>query len=201
MIKNIVFDMGNVLLDYNPEVSLQLFLDNEKDRQIIRKELFEGPEWIQGDLGRMDNETRYETIKKRIPERLYPGLKDCVYQWQICMTPLAGAKEFVSSMKEEGFNIYVLSNASDTFYEYFPKFLPLDFFDGVMISADVHLIKPDIRIYKAFLEKYGRKPEECLFIDDRINNVEGAEAAGMRGIIFNNDFQRLSDLLHVLQGF
>ncbi len=64
MIKNIVFDMGNVLLDYNPEVSLQLFLDNEKDRQIIRKELFEGPEWIQGDLGRMDNETGMKQLKK-----------------------------------------------------------------------------------------------------------------------------------------
>ncbi|MCI8670226.1 MAG: HAD family phosphatase [Lachnospiraceae bacterium] len=190
--------MGNVLLDYNPEVSLRLFFDNEEDRKIIRKELFEGPEWIQGDLGWMDNGTRYETIKKRIPEHLHPGLKDCVYQWQICMRPLPGARNFVFSMKEKGFNIYVLSNASDTFYEYFPKFLPLDFFDGVMISADVHLIKPDIRIYKTFLEQFHRKPEECLFIDDRKNNVEGAEAAGMRGIIFNNDFQRLSEILHDL---
>lgn len=199
MIKNIVFDMGNVLLDYNPEVSLQAFLDKEEDRQIIRKELFEGPEWIQGDLGQMNNEVRYETIKTRIPKRLHQALKACVYQWQICMTPLAGAGEFVAYMKEKGFKIYVLSNASDTFYEYFPKFLPLDFFDGVMISADVHMIKPDVRIYKTFLEKYGLKPEECLFIDDRRNNVEGAEAAGMKGIIFNNDFQRLYKELHDLQ--
>ncbi len=193
MIKNIIFDMGNVLLDYDPEVSLQLFLDNEEDRRIIKKELFEGTEWIEGDLGRMDNKSRYEAIKKRIPERLYPGLKACVYQWQICMTPLEGAREFVSSMKEKGFNIYVLSNASDTFYEYFPNFLPLDYFNGVMISADVHLIKPDIRIYQTFLKEYGLDPGECLFIDDRKNNVEGAETVGMKGMIFNGDFKRLSE--------
>ncbi len=191
MIKNIVFDMGNVLLDYNPEVALHLFLDEDADRDIIREELFEGPEWIQGDLGRMDNEVRYETIKARIPERLHKGLKDCVFQWQICMKPLEGAKDFVFAMKEKGFGIYVLSNASKLFYEYFPVFLPIDFFDGVMISAEVHMVKPDIRIYETFMKKYGLKPEECLFIDDRRTNVEGAKAAGMKGVIFENDFERL----------
>lgn len=191
MIKNIVFDMGNVLLDYNPEIALHLFLDEDADRDIIRKELFEGPEWIQGDLGRMDNAVRYETIKARIPERLHKGLKDCVYQWQICMKPLEGARNFVLAMKEKGFGIYVLSNANEIFYEYFPAFLPLDFFNGVMISAEVHMVKPDIRIYETFMEKYGLKPEECLFIDDRRTNVEGAKAAGMKGVIFENDFERL----------
>lgn len=191
MIKNIVFDMGNVLMDYNPEICLHLFINNEEDRSIIRKELFGGSEWVQKDLGLMTNEESYESIKKRVPEQLHEGLKSCIFHWQICMKPLEGAKEFVCSMKEKGFKIYVLSNASNMFYEYFPDFLPLNYFDGVMISSDVHFVKPDIRIYETFIKKYGLKAQECLFIDDRTDNVEGAIAAGMNGRIFKNDYDRL----------
>lgn len=191
MVKNIIFDMGNVLLDYNPEVSLELFFDNDIDRDIVRKELFEGPEWIQGDLGYMTNEERFVSIKERLPKRLHEGLKSCVLNWHICMKPLEGAEKFVRYVKEKGFRIYILSNASDLFYEYFPDFLPLDFFDGVMISSDVHLIKPDLNIYMTFMEKFKLVPSECLFIDDRRNNVEGAVTVGMKGRVFLNDFSRL----------
>ncbi len=191
MIKNIVFDMGNVLMDYNPEIALHQFINNEEDRAVIRKELFGGYEWVQKDLGQMTNEESYESIKKRVPEYLHESLKSCIYHWQMCMKPLEGAKEFVYSMKAKGFGIYVLSNASDTFYEYFPDFLPIDYFNGVMISADVHVVKPDIRIFEIFIKKYGLQPQECLFIDDRTDNVEGAIAAGMNGRIFKNDYDRL----------
>ena len=104
------------------------------------------------------------------------------------MTPLDGAREFCESVKNSGYGIYILSNASDLFYVYFPKFLPLDFFNGVFVSSDYLMLKPDVKIYRTFLDKYGLKGEECLFVDDREDNVEGAKEAGMNTFRFLGDY-------------
>lgn len=78
MIKNIVFDMGNVLLDYNPDVCLNYFLDNEDDKALIKKILFNGQEWIDADRGLLTDEDIYERVKDQIPERLHPDRKSVV---------------------------------------------------------------------------------------------------------------------------
>ena len=104
------------------------------------------------------------------------------------MNPLDGAREFCDYVKEHGYGIYVLSNASDLFYTYFPKFLPLDYFDGVFVSSDYRMLKPDTEIYRTFLEKYGLKGEDCLFVDDREDNVRGALEAGMNGFRFTGNY-------------
>lgn len=198
MIKNIVLDMGNVLLDYNPDICLNLFVHTEKDRQLIRHELFEGPEWVQGDLGYITDEERYASVSLRVPERLHQELKQCTEHWDVCMLPIPGAKEFCEDAKKKGYRLYVLSNASDAFYRYFPGFAPLDYFDGIVVSCDIHIIKPDIRIYRHLLEQYALLPEECFFIDDKADNVKGAKDAGMHGAVFHGDFEelktRLSDI-------
>lgn len=190
MIKNIIFDMGNVLLDYDPNVSLDYFLEDEEDKTLIMKELFSGPEWVEGDLGFLTDEERYDHVKERIPEHLHPALKNCALEWHMCMKPIAGAKEFCSYVKSRGYKIYVLSNASNTFYDYFPeRFAPLSYFDGVVVSCDIHMIKPDRKIYQYLLDTYQLVPEECFFIDDRPENIEGAQDVGMNGMIFEGDFQ------------
>lgn len=189
--KNIILDMGNVLLDYNPGVILDQVFDKEEDKALIRKELFEGEEWIQGDLGYITNEQRYEGVSKRVPEYLHKKLKACVDGWDICMIPLKGAREFCNYIKMRGYGIYVLSNAGLEFYQYFSKYYDPDFFDGIVISSEVHIVKPDIRIYQYLLEKYSLKAEDCLFIDDRENNVEGALACGMQAHMFRGDFEEI----------
>lgn len=189
MIKNIALDMGNVLLDYDPEVSLNKFCPDEEAKNIIRRELFEGPEWAMGDRGEISDGDRYGLVKPRVPEKYQEALKKCAENWDICMTPVDGALDFCGYVKSKGCGIYVLSNASDKFYEYFPNFAPLDYFDGIVVSADEGVTKPDIRIYEIFLERYGLTPDECLFIDDREDNAEGARAAGMQAFVFGNDFE------------
>ena len=189
MIKNIILDMGNVLLDFNPDISLQKFIDNKSDQELIRQELFLGPEWIRGDLGEITNSQRFDSVSKRIPTRLHYALKQCVEHWDICMEPIPGAKEFCSYIKEKGYGIYILSNACNKFYEYFPKnFLPLEYFDGVVVSSDIHIIKPNPHIYEHLLQTYDLKAEECLFIDDRAENVEAARQVGMPAEVFDGCF-------------
>lgn len=195
MIKNIILDMGNVLLDYNPEICLNYFLENEEDRGLIRRELFEGSEWREGDLGYITDEERFLGVSKRVPERLHKELKQCATQWHMCMQPVPGAKEFCEKARGKGFRLYVLSNASNSFYAYFPRFAPVDYFDGIVVSCDIHLVKPDIRIYKYLLNKYNLKPEECIFIDDMEYNVQGARDAGMRGEVFQGDYEKIKEYI------
>ena len=191
MIKNVILDMGNVLLSFDPEVSLNTFVENEEDRAIIRKELFQGPEWIMGDRGTITNEQRYEPVSKRVPQRLHSQLKDCVQKWNICMQPIPGAKKFCEYLKARGYKVYVLSNACNDFYNYFPRFKEVSYFDGVMVSSDVHMIKPDKDIFEYFLSTYGLEAEECLFIDDVLPNVEGAKECGIYTFHFHGDFEAI----------
>lgn len=195
MIKNVVLDMGNVLLDFNPEFVMNMFCSSPEEKEIIDKELFNGPEWKMGDRGDIKDKDRFDLVKVRVPGKYHEALKNCADRWDVCMTPLDGAREFCESVKESGFGIYVLSNASDLFYVYFPKFLPLDFFDGVFVSSDYLMLKPDAEIYKTFLEKYGLKGDECLFIDDREDNIEGAKKAGLNTFRFEGDYKAILNKL------
>ena len=183
--------MGNVLLDYNPQVCLDAFCNSEDEKEIIRKELFQGPEWVMGDLGEIKDNERYDLVKQRVPERFWRALKECCDKWDMCMVPMEGARDFCNYTKEHGYGVYVLSNASDKFYTYFENFLPLDYFDGIVVSADIHMIKPDRRIYEFFLSKYNLKADECLFIDDRLENVKGALAVGIEAYEFKKDFEAI----------
>ena len=193
MIKNVVLDMGNVLLDYNPRFVLNMFCSSGEEKEIIDRELFNGPEWKMGDRGDIKDKDRFDLVKGRVPEQYHAALKNCADNWGICMTPLDGAKEFCERIKDSGYGIYILSNASDLFYEYFPKFLPLDFFDGVFVSANYHMIKPDVAIYKKFLEEYRLSADECLFIDDRADNIAGAKEAGFATFQFMGDYDEVFD--------
>lgn len=187
-IKNIILDMGNVLLDYNPDVCLHYFLDSREDRELIRRELFEGPEWIEGDRGTITDAQRFDTVSRRVPERLHEALRKCTLQWHMCMTPVPGAKAFCDKMKKKGYHLYVLSNASNSFYEYFPRFAALEYFDGIVVSSDIHMIKPDKAIYEYLLDRYGLIPGECFFIDDRRENVAAAKELGINGAVFENNY-------------
>lgn len=183
--------MGNVLLNYDPQIPLDLYCDSPEEKEIVRKELFEGPVWYRGDMGLVRNCEMYDQIKSHVPERFRENLKKCCDRWYVCMTELEGAGAFCDYIRQKGYRIFILSNASDAFYIYFPEFRPLDYFDGIVVSADVHMVKPDAGIYQYLLEKYSLKPEECLFIDDRQDNVEGARKEGMQAFRFAGDFNEI----------
>ena len=200
MIKNIVLDMGNVLLSFDPYLILNQVCETDEEKQLIFSNLFESEEWIRGDRGEISNEERYDLVKKRIPESMHEKLKEGVLHWDMFMEPIAGAKEFIRQCKEEGMKVYVLSNACNKFFEYFPKHYDLDSFDGIIVSSKVRLIKPDVRIYELLCSTYGLKPQECLFVDDRLENVEAARKIGVHAVVFEGDYQVVKDALEQIKG-
>ena len=98
-------------------------------------------------------------------------------------------------MREKGYQTFVLSNACNRFYNYFPKYYDLESFEGVVVSSDVKMIKPNPAIYEYILKTYNLNPEECLFIDDMEVNVEAAKAVGINGFVFRNNYEELKRAL------
>ena len=190
MIKNLIFDMGNVLLSYEPD-SYAGKLCSKEAAPVILKELFRGPDWSKQDLGLVGKKELYELVSVRVPEEFHPDLWNAILRWSDLMRPLPGAQEFIRKMKERGFRLFVLSNAGLDFHEYFPKRYDTGLFDGIVVSCDLNVTKPDPRIYRHLLSEYGLTPEECVFADDLPENVAGAEKEGIHGFLFSGGYPAL----------
>ena len=184
--------MGNVLIEYDVNRPLDALCPNEESKKIIRRELFESEDWLEGDRGNITDAQMLAAAKARVPEKYHAALEKCERHWPDFLNRIDGAPEFCRAMKRSGRKIYVLSNASGRFHEYFPRFYDIDFFDGVVVSCDLHIIKPDRRIYEYILNKYGLKAEECLFIDDLERNVRGAEKVGINAVRFENNYGEIA---------
>ena len=193
MIRNIVFDMGQVMIRFDPGY----FIDREgitdpADRRLILHELFQSLEWAQMDLGVLTEETAEPPILSRFPDRLQPHVRHLLHNWACPLEPVPGMEDLVRRLKNAGYGIYLLSNASKAQHQYWPKTPVSCLFDGTLISCDIRAVKPMPEIYKAFIEKFGLVPEECVFIDDAAANVAGAVACGWHGIVFHGDSEELT---------
>ena len=191
MIKNVILDMGNTLLLFSPDVSVNKYCSSDEEKSCVRRALFEGEEWILADAGKISDKDKFDKVKHKVPEKYHAALKNCAENFDICFKPLDGANEFCDYIKNKGYGIYILSNASDKFYEYFQRWKKLDYFTGYVVSCDIHMLKPSEEIYKYLLNKYKLKAEECLFIDDIEKNIEGAKKVGMKAEIFKHNYDEI----------
>ena len=187
MIKNILFDMGNVLIRFDRDVFLDRLNVSREERQLLMREVFLSVDWVQMDRGSKNEQTALEQMRKRLPEHLHAAAEELVLGWDEPIMPVDGMYELVRELKEKGYGLYLLSNASVRQHEYWPKIPAHVFFDGTLISADHHVVKPQPEIYRLCTEVFGLKPEECFFIDDIPANIEGALNCGIPGAVFHND--------------
>lgn len=192
MIRNIVFDMGQVLIRWRPEEILEHFDLTGEEKTMLLQELFWSPEWTQQDRGILTEVEMIERVSTRLPESLHAAVEEVIKAWHVWhLTPMPGMAELVRRLKAQGYGIYLLSNASTALRGYFPRIPGSECFDGLMVSAEEKLLKPSFEIYRRLYEKFGLNPKECWFIDDSPANVEGAICTGMGGTIFYGDIPRL----------
>ena len=192
MIRNIVFDMGKVLIDFNPDSFMDhAGITDPADRKIVRQELFSSIEWAQMDMGIATEDSIESAVLSRVPEHLRERTRHLLHNWYIPRRMIPGMEDMVRRLKEAGYGIYLLSNASVNQPVYWNQLPVSRYFDGVMISAFVKTVKPCPDIYRLFTGKFGLKEEECLFVDDAPINVAGAVACGWQGIVFYGDADQL----------
>ena len=188
MSHNVIFDMGNVLIRYDPAHFIEREgIESAEDRQLLMKAIFRSPDWPAMDRGELDEAAMQARAFQRLPERLHGAAHRLIFSWEKPMEPIPGMADFVRECKAKGLGIYLLSNASVRQPEYWPDIPGSECFDGAVVSAFLRLVKPQRAIYEYLLVRYGLKAEESLFIDDVPANVEGAISAGMQGVVFDGD--------------
>ena len=199
MIRNIVFDMGQVLIRWRPEEILEHFDLTGEEKTMLLQELFRSPEWIAQDHGIITEADMIARVNARLPETLHGTVGEVIKAWYVWhLTPMPGMAALVRELKEKGYGIYLLSNASTALRGYFPRIPGSEYFDGLMVSAEEKLLKPQHEIYERLYERFGLVPEQCVFIDDSPANIEGAMLTGMQGIVFRGDTERLRRELKAL---
>lgn len=187
MICNILFDMGNVLIYFDRNLFMDRLGVAEEDKKLLMREVFLSVEWVRMDRGSMVEADAVASCCARLPERLHDAAEKLIQMWDRPILPIPGMYELIRELKEKGYGIYLLSNASLRQHEYWPRIEASRFFDGTLISADEGVIKPQPEIYRLILERFGLRAEECFFIDDVPANIEGALYCGIPGAVFYND--------------
>ena len=183
MIRNIIFDLGNVIINYNQEQIINNFTKKEEEIKYIYDEIFHAPEWEQMDLGNITNDEAIEVINKR-NEFKYQKLTDnFLHEWYKEQEINRDIVEIAKKLKRNGYKLFVLSNMANLTYEYFKKDEFFSLCTGIIISAHEHLIKPDEKVFRLLLDKYKLNAEECLFIDDDPSeeNYKTANKIGIQG--------------------
>ena len=199
MTRNLVFDFGKVLVEYDfVDFFRRLIPDAKRCMQLAS---------IMTDdetLRRFDREEKpiEELVKDLISEN--PAFEDEIRLFaerypEIITGEMPGMKELLVRLKGEGFSLYGLSNWCSKVYVTMGQYDIFQLMDGYVISSEEHLVKPEAEIYHRLYEKFGLKPEECIFADDKQENIEGALRTGMRGIVFENAAQYERELRRMLR--
>ena len=179
MIRNLVFDFGNVLVDWRPERHLVDYVGSEEEALMWRKRIW-CAYWGEGDRGMVTREQITEYLVGLYPEQ-EAMLREVTAIEQEWLVMLPDTEEFLEKLRAAGYRLYYLSNTSAPDYASMMRRLPaLSKLDGGIASFQEKLLKPDPAIFTTLLSRFGLDPEESLFMDDALKNLDGAASVGMK---------------------
>lgn len=177
--KNIVFDLGRVLLSYEPLEYLKKYYKNYNELNEI---IFKNPLWLKLDEGTLTKDEFIQITIKEYPEYV-KEIKEIMDNWIELLTPIEGNIKLLPILKNKGYDLYVISNFHvDAYNRFLKKQSWTDLFNGMMISANEKMMKPDLKIFNLFLNRYHLNSNETLFIDDSKPNIEACEKIGIHGL-------------------
>jgi len=192
-LRNIVFDLGNVLFKFDPDEILDNLFKDSVIKSKLKEAVFKTSIWKELDRGTLS----FEEAKKIFNEK-NPTIKEeidlLLKEWKNYLHPINENIEILSKLKEKN-KLFVLSNFHDDAFNYIrERYSFFDIFDGMVVSYKEKLLKPEKEIYLLLLKRYNLNPEETFFVDDMVENIKAAEELGIKGILYT-DSQSLRELL------
>ncbi len=186
MVKNVIFDLGRVLIDWNPRAYLEKKIKDEKKIEKIFEEVFASPEWQELDRGTITFDNAMEFFQNKVPS-CKEEIKDIFDNIMELIPPIEKNVKIFEEVANK-YNTYILSNfgdrSFDMIYEKYPWF---KLFDGQVVSSKVKQIKPEKEIYETLINKYNLNTNETIFIDDTLVNIEASEKIGIKGIHYTGE--------------
>ena len=186
MINTIIFDIGNVLLDFDYMKEFRKLFDEETAETIANISIRKPEVWVEMDRGVLSYEEAVNLIIDGAPH-LEKEIRLAVKELYANVDSFPYAVEWVKHLKEKGYKIYILSNYGEKPFADSKIHMPfLQHVDGQLISYEIRKVKPTAAIYQAICDKFSITPSEAVFIDDSAANIAGATAFGLNTIHFTS---------------
>lgn len=197
MIKQVIFDLGRVLLEWEPEkLAFELSSEVDSFHHDVWK-ITRHPSWLDFDKGNLHSPDIVEIHADQYP---IESLKLFMERVPFILTPLPEGLKLLEVAKKKGVKLYILSNMSHDFYEHLIRSYPfLSEFDGGIYSCHHHLAKPDLKIFHKLLHEYRLNPSETLFVDDIPENIEAAKSLGIKTVLFTKSKHTYEEFIAALQ--
>ncbi len=194
MIKNVIFDFGQVMVRFEPKYMTEKYITG-KDAELVERVVFDRLYWDKLDSGDISDREVIAACRERLPKHLWQTAEAVYYNWIYNIPEIKGMREIVRGLRSRGVRVLLLSNISKYFAEHAQEIDVLSEFEGCVFSAVVGLIKPHADIFEYICSKYSLEPAETLFVDDNAANIAGAQSIGINGYLFDGDAERLAKYL------
>lgn len=179
---NIIFDLGNVLIEWNKEKFLSKICKNDLEYNLFNKFVFQSNLWIDLDNGKISLEFLENQLIDEMGHQYQDQIHELVWNWFNYVDLYDEVYELIKQLKKKNFQIYVLSNTSSIFHILLDSVLSKvsSVLDGYVISCEVKMMKPQKEIYLSLVNKYQLDIKDCIFLDDLEENVEAARTLGIK---------------------
>lgn len=196
MIKNIIFDIGQVLVHFEPEYMVRQYVMKDEDVALLSEVVFDRLYWDRLDLGTITDEETVSLCRKRLPERLWDDAEKIHMNWIYNIPEMEGMAELIKEVKEKfGVGVFALSNISHYFADHSGEIGILSLMDGCVFSSRIGVTKPDFKIFDHICEKFHLDPATTLFVDDNEKNVSAGREYGLTCYQFDGDASKLKEYI------
>ena len=201
MIKNVVFDFGQVMVRFEPSYMVGRYVDDKEDAALLEEVVFDRLYWDKLDSADISDDEVVSACRERLPERLWQVAERIYFDWIFNLPEIDGMRELVRYIKRQyGVRVLLLSNISTYFAEHADEIDVLREFEACVFSAVIGKVKPSADIFEYVCQKYGMLAEETVFVDDNPNNIKGAQSVGITGYLFDGDADKLKAYLDGVLG-
>lgn len=193
--RNILFDMGNVIMDFSPDYIISKYTKDVKLINLLKHHIFLNNIWNRADEGLANDDDVYHQAILNLDVKYHKLVKEIIDTWYIHKIQNKEMYNLMLKLKEKGYKLYLCSNAAKSFHLYKDGIKAFELMDAEIISADIKKVKPDKAFFEYVLKTYDLKADQCLFIDDLNTNIRGAYECGIDGYCFNGNVALLEEYM------